>query len=461
MHKGIQIRAMVYLFVSTMSLQAQAGHLQSKCVLAEASNEIVGQNVDKLLPIASVSKLFTTLWSVSAKGVDSKFVTRFYVTAAGSDTFDVHLQGAWDPYFSEQSWHYLISQLNKLNVFKIRNLTFDENFKFYFNPYGKQAIPGQHGFFNPVDSQRRLTDPSPELVKSILSNKKQWLVNYNKTFARYPGELVQKPRLAVQSIEFLPSSKFPAPLKVTGYIRSAELTTQLKMMNWNSNNHAANMFFYSLGGKPKFDKFMTENLKLKVNEFEFYNGSGNNNNFDGGAGVYNSATCSAVVRTIRALKQSLEKQKHSLEDVVAVAGADKGATVQRYSLNVHVNDAVIAKSGTITSNVALAGMVNTVKGKFYFAFNFATGALPKMRKPTAARVAAAMRAEWSKTRAQIGAELGKLVASLGGAKSIGYKAKSFELESFEDSDESISQADLDKQILAVDESNTGDVPNLL
>ena len=111
MHKGIQIRAMVYLFVSTMSLQAQAGHLQSKCVLAEASNEIVGQNVDKLLPIASVSKLFTTLWSVSAKGVDSKFVTRFYVTAAGSDTFDVHLQGAWDPYFSEQSWQMDIKSI--------------------------------------------------------------------------------------------------------------------------------------------------------------------------------------------------------------------------------------------------------------------------------------------------------------------------------------------------------------
>lgn len=455
----LKTKASLFLLMIAFSFQGNAGRLQSKCVMAENSSEITGKNIDQRLPIASVSKLFTSLWSVSKKGVDSKFVTKFYVTPAGSDTFDVHLEGSWDPYFSEQSLHYLISQLNKMHVFKIRTLTFDESFKFYFNSNGKQRIPGSPGIFNPVDSQRRLTDPSPELVKKILSNKKQWLLNYNKTLAKYPDELIKRPRMAIQRIDFLPSSRFTTPLKISGYIRSADLTTQLKMMNWNSNNHAANMFFQSLGGKEKFDRFMTHVMKFNSQDFNFYNGSGNNANFEVGAGAYNSASCAAVVKTVKALKKSLEMQKRSLEDVVAVAGADKGATVQRYAANVHMNDAVIAKSGTITSNISLAGMISTKKGNYFFAFNFATQGLPRMKKPTAARIAAAMRAEWSKTRSQIGVELGKLVASLGGAKSIGYNAKSFELESFEDSDSEVvpDEANLENQITAVENTNSNGI----
>ncbi len=455
------MKAVLFVIVGVMSLNCHAGRLQAKCLLAEKSDEVTGQNENQRLPIASVSKIFTSLWAVSSRKIDSNYETKFYVTPAGSDTFDVHIAGAMDPYFSEQSLHYLISQLNKLNVFKIRNLTFDENFKFYFNPNGRNTIPGARGTLNVVDSQRPIADPSPELVKRILSNKKLWLLNYNKTLAKYPDELVKKPKLYLQTLDYLPSSQFPSIRKATDKIKSADLITQLKMMNWNSNNHAANMFFLSLGSKIAFDKFMTERLKFTSKDYDFHNGSGNNENFNGGAGVYNSATCATVVKAVKLLKYKLEEKKQNLEDVLAVAGADQGATIQRYSLNVHSGDAVIAKSGTISSNVALAGMISTAKGKYFFAYNFATSPLPKMRNPTRARIEAAMRAEWTKTRAQIGVELGKLVASLGGAKSIGYKAKAFKLESFEDTeDEQISESEIDKQIIAAD-AGSDELPNVL
>lgn len=454
MRRLFEMKKALFLVASATSINSFAGHLAAKCVMNEKSAVITGQNIDQRLPIASVSKLFTSLFAVATKGVDSRFATLFYVIPAGTDTFDVHIQGSLDPYFSEQSLHYLISQLNKLNVFKIRNLTFDENFKFYYNTNGRQIIPGVRGAFNPVDSQRKLTDPAPELVKKILANKKQWLQNYNKTLAKYPDDLVKKPRLAVQSVDFMPAARFTSPLKPSGYIRSADLATQLKMMNWNSNNHAANMIFESLGAKSKFDKFFTEKLNFKTSEFQFFNGSGNNDTFDGTDGTYNSASCSAIIRTVKALKQSLASQKHDLEDVVAVVGADRGATVQRYSANVGINDGVVAKSGTIQSNVVLAGMINTKKGNYFFAFNFATAGLPRMKHPSASRIASAMRAEWSRTRSQIGAELGILVKSLGGATSLGYKTRPFELDSFEGDDtEAVPEGNIKLEMEAVGESD--------
>ena len=453
MHDVLNSKSILFCLALTISINCFAGKLQSRCLLEEKSSEVTGENVNKRLPIASVSKVFTSLWAIATKGVESRYTTAFYVSLVADDIFDVHIQGALDPYFSEQSWHYFISQLNKLGVYKIRNLTFDENFKFYFNVNGRQFIPGIPGIFNPVDSQRKVTDPSPELVKRILlgNKRKQWLANYNSTLAKYPEDLVKKPRLAVQSVDFRLSTSFPAPLKPSGFIRSAELTTQLKMMNWNSNNHAANTIFQSLGGKAKFDKFLSTNMKFKPEEVDFHNGSGNNENFGPGQGLYNSASCSAIVRTVRALKKSLASQKHDLEDVMAVVGADKGATVARYSLNVGINDGVIAKSGTILSNVTLAGMISTKKGNYFFAYNFATAPLPRMKKPTAARIAAAARNEWARTRGQIGVELGKLVKSLGGAQAIGYKARPFQLESFEDDvNEAVSEADIQKGLLAAD-----------
>lgn len=431
---GRRFSLLLSFLICSAALQAHAGKLASLCVLPENSKEIKGFNVDKRLPLASVSKLITSLWATTAKGADSRFTTLFYVApVAGTDAYDVHLKGSLDPYFTEQSLHFLVSRLNQLNVFKIRNLTFDENFKFYFNVNGKQRIPQTKGLFNPVDSQRRLTDPSPELVKIILSDKSQWLKNYNKTLAIYKNDFVHNPKLAIQSIDYLPSAQFK-PIKPSGFIRSVELVNQLKMMNWNSNNHAANMIFQSLGGKEKFDKWIANDLKLNPQDINFVNGSGNNNTFDGTAGVYNSATCGAIVRSIKALKKSLEVQKRNLEDAVAVVGADHGATVSRYEKNIGINDGVIAKTGTINSNVALAGMISTKKGNFFFSINVATGGIGKLKRPSKSRVEAAVRGEWNRSRNLIGVELNKIVKSLGGATSINYKSRGFELESFEDDD---------------------------
>lgn len=412
-------------------LSAAAGQIVSYCYAAENNPEVRGVNINQKLPIASVSKLVTSLWAATAKGADYKFATLYYVMPVGDGVFDVHIKGALDPYFNEQTLHLLVSKLNELKVYKIRNFTFDENFKFYFNPNGKQVIPGQRGVFNPVDSQRPIEAPTPELVEKILSNRRQWLLNYNKTVQASNIEMVKNPKLSIGSIKYARSEQIVSGKQVTGFIRSTELVNQLKMMNWNSNNHAANTLFNALGGKKAFDNYIYNKIKMKPEEIEFINGSGNNEDFDGGAGKYNEASCQAMVRLMKGLKKGLEVQKYKFEDVVAVVGADRGATVSRYAGNVGSMDGVVAKSGTVVPHVALAGMIHTAKGNYFFMYNYKT-TFPRLRKPSRAAMQRAMMAEWSRGRSAIGVELGKLVRAVGGAVSLDYKARSFELESFED-----------------------------
>ena len=428
--KSIQL--LIYSSVLGLSLSAKAGQIVSYCYAAENNPEVRGVNINQMLPIASVSKLVTSLWAATAKGADYKFATLYYVIPVGGDVYDVHIKGALDPYFNEQTLHLLVSKLNELKVFKIRNFTFDENFKFYFNPNGKQIIPGQSGVFNPVDSQRPIEAPSPELVEKILSNRRQWLLNYNKTVQTSGIEMVKSPRLSIGSVKFATSESVVVGKQATGFIRSTELVNQLKMMNWNSNNHAANTLFNGLGGKKAFDNYIYNKIKMKPSEIDFINGSGNNEDFDGGSGKYNQASCQAVVRLMKGLKKGLEVQKYKFEDVVAVIGADRGATVARYAGNVGIMDGVAAKSGTVVPNVTLAGMIHTAKGNYYFMYNYKT-TFPKLRRGAGrGAMQRAMMAEWSRGRNAIGVELAKLVRAVGGAASLDYKARSFELDSFED-----------------------------
>lgn len=416
--------------------QAFAGKIVSYCYAAENNPEVRGVNINEKLPIASVSKLVTSLWASTTKGANYKFATLYYVIPVGGEIYDVHIKGALDPYFNEQTLHLLISKLNELKVYKIRNFTFDENFKFYFNPNGRQIVPGERGVFNPVDSQRPMDAPSPQVVEKILSNRKQWLLNYNKTLKSSTVEMVKNPRLAIDKIKFARSEDIVSGKKATGFIRSTELVNQLKMMNWNSNNHAANTFFNGLGGKKAFDDYIYKKIKMKPDEIEFVNGSGNNEDFSDGPGKYNQASCQAIVRLMKGLKKGLEVQKYKFEDVVAVVGADRGATVARYAGNIGIMDGAAAKSGTVVPNVALAGMIHTVKGNFFFMYNYKT-TFPRLRKPSRRAIQRAIMAEWTRGRNAIGIELAKLVKATGGAISLDYKARNFELESFEDDENDI------------------------
>ncbi len=421
------------IFVSFISLDAMSARLKSYCTMPEDQNSFIGQNIDERLPIASVSKLFTSLLAVTHNSVHRKIYTQFYYTQVGHQLFDVHIKGAHEPYFGRESIHWLIAKLNEAGVFKIRNLSFDENFKYYHDP--DQMIRIGRKILNPVSGKDQIDAPSPEDVRSELLQNSEVLKNYNLSVKDallngvvLPKKIIFKP----SNIKIIFSKDFQSLSNTKkGYVASADLLHMLKLMNWNSNNHAANQILQLSGGITAFNQFFYEQLGFSEKDVRFINGSGQNANLDGNGRDYNEATCSMVVRTVRALKKSLEAQDVKLQDAMSVVGGDIGSTVSGKTYNNHfTNLSVVAKTGTIGTNITLAGMISAKTGHHFFFFNVEVNPAPKNAKNKSAWI----NAEANRARNLISTKLVLLIKKLGGPDQLEYKPNYFNLESFEDKD---------------------------
>lgn len=424
----MKLNCILWLGLSFYSSVGFSARLASYCVLEENSKEIKGQNVDERMPLASVSKLFTTFLAVNSHRIDRKIYTQFYFTQVKSGVYDVHIQGAHEPYFGRQSLHWLIAKLNEAGVNNIRHLTFDENFKYYHDTDKVNRVGGR--WVNPVSGKSALEAPSPEQVRLQLMQN----ADVHKLYAKSVQEALQggvqlpkKISFRPEKISFLPSSEFTQnPQMKKGYVVSADLLHMLKLMNWNSNNHAANQIFQFSGGVKAFNELFYTKLKLAERDVHFVNGSGQNANLKGDGREYNEATCATVVKTVRALKQALEAQNANLQDALAVVGGDMGSTVggKTYT-NALTKMSVIAKTGTVGTNVTLAGMASTQTGNHFFFFNVEVGSNRKA----------------ARARAIILAQLNQQIKKWGGPKPIAYQPKYFDLKNFEELDETEEYAE--------------------
>jgi hypothetical protein len=108
-----------------------------------------------------------------------------------------------------------------------------------------------------------------------------------------------------------------------------------------------------------------------------------------------------------AMQNQLQIHEMQMEDILALAGedskADEASSTTKYYNNDLTQDAVAAKTGTVTPAVTLAGVAHTQQGDVYFYFN-------KGR---------------SGTRALIQTALVKMIQLFGGPKKIAYDAPEF------------------------------------
>lgn len=416
-----------------------SARLASYCTLEEGGKEVKGLKTEERMPLASVSKVFTTFLAVNNSVLNRKIYTQFYYSLVSKGVYDVHIRGGHEPYFGRQNMHWLIAKLNEAGVTQIRNLTFDENFKYYhdtdkMNRVGRKRL-------NPVSGKDEMNAPSPEDVRAMLMQNAEVVKFYDKSAKEALENGVQLPKKIVfrpAKISFIASDKFlqSASMK-KGYVASADLLHMIKLMNWNSNNHAANQIFQISGGLQAFNSLFYQRLGLTERDVLFVNGSGQNANLTGDGREYNEATCSTVVKTVRALKQALEAQKAKLQDALAVVGGDMGSTVggKTYT-NPLTKLSVIAKTGTVGTNITLAGMISSQTGNHFFFFNVEVNSAPSKMK----NKGAFMNREAARARNIISAELNKLIKKLGGPKPIEYQPKYFDLKNFEDVDENGEEA---------------------
>ena len=290
----------------------------------------VSQISDDKYPIASVSKIFTALMAATKfQLAKAPFATQFFVTETSKGHFNVHIKGSNDPYFNRYKMHQAISMLNKLGVSEVDVLTFDENVKFLSDTDSKEGFRSGKQVITPLTLKAELDFPPPDVVKPQFQEFWKLTRNYSDTFKAANSvhlkgiAMVNSPKITIKKVEFLFSRDFTNTTARSFYVESQQMGTMLKMMNWNSNNYAANRIFVAAGSHPYFKELFYTNYKNSESMLNFFNGSGQNHNLDGGEErIYNDASCSVVVKAVRALNRNVVNQKKKLSDVMSVVGLD-------------------------------------------------------------------------------------------------------------------------------------------
>ncbi|MFN7453862.1 MAG: D-alanyl-D-alanine carboxypeptidase [Pseudobdellovibrionaceae bacterium] len=360
-------RILGFAITASLSLSAHAAQMKAQCYLESKDRaKVEGLAIDKRFEIASVSKIMTAHWAVATLGADYRYETQIHVTPISTDEVNLHVEGSHDPYFSRFQLQYLVAELNRLGVSKVKSLTFDENFKFLA---ATRVGAVAQGHFRP-------TDPSPERVASNLrvtlnTLEDSYMTLMTKAKDVVGLELPQKIALKVESISFVSKKDAKLGDLTKSYtMKSAPLHALLKEMNRNSNNYSANIIFEGLGGADEYHQFIDARLNTNRKKIRFVNGSGDSLVNSHGVKLYNEATCSTVIQVMFDLKTTLEAQGKHVEDVMAVAGADAEgdgrSTVTALYDNDFTDKALIAKTGTVNPAVTLAGYASTQKGLIYF-----------------------------------------------------------------------------------------------
>lgn len=397
--------------------------LISKCDMDHNMTKINGTNINIKYPIASVAKVFTSLLATTTFDLGTTFSTQVFATPVENGMHDVHIMGSQDPYFNRYKMHMIISRLNEAGIKSIRNLTFDENVKYLHDTdaysgfsvvIGSKTVKNRKGqrvtiplrtHIKPTILKAEMSFPPKELVEAQLKEQRVIMANYPQSYlaAKAAGiELFKAPRFSVKKTAFLAARSFkPAGNSIKLYVSSQDVRTIIKAMNWNSNNFSANRLLVASGGLQKLNDFYYKTLKVSASEFSFVNGSGQNHDLDGSGRLYNEASCSVVIRTIRALNNATQRQGKQITDIMSVMGTDKGSTVGGSAYTrPETRGRVVAKTGTVGTNITLGGVVNGTNGPHYFFYNVA--------------VASSSRKEANRARALINLELAKLTKQVHG-----------------------------------------------
>lgn len=340
--------------------------VNSACEWAPQKN-ISGENINQSFVIASLSKIFTSQWALEKMGPSFQYETVIHLQKNSDESFDIHIQGDGDPTWGREMLHYFVSELDKLGVRKIRLLTFDENFFLSWRAKAKviENIKYYYDFTDLAGAETYI--PTPEdirqsLLRHFLPRTSEYALSFEK--AKLSGiEMTEIFQIAApKKIAFLESNKFSSSGAKTISILSLPLYQIIKLMNITSNNYLADRIYLQLGGESQFRDYLTQSpLSPHEDVVHLKNGSGfpikmGENKF------YNQASCSSILTSLSTMTKTLEPYQLGLESVFPVATSDK-STLDKYQLPA---DVMVAKTGTVSPTIALAGMVLTIDGPLFF-----------------------------------------------------------------------------------------------
>ncbi len=325
------------------------------------NGRLYGENEDKLVTIASVSKVITSLWAIEELGADYQYETKFYLSGK-----KLHIEGSLDPVYSKRKLFFLLAQLNEIGVTELEEISFDDNTRVYTKAEDylgnlltvspARTAANLKDFWN-TPTWNKLKPAYQSYVKSLPSSLKEELNIPDKW-----SDLTLK----VGKVYHRNDMPFP---KAEGYQHlSPPISKYLKFMNIMSNNYIADQVFDKLGGEKGFDAYLekvkSEEETGEVTTMKMYTGSGLNTTRKGGR-VDNKSTCRTVTTLISRLDRILDGGTTTIQEVVAVPGSD-GGTFRKRLTSSRMANTMVAKTGTLYHTSALAGLINSDAGRIPF-----------------------------------------------------------------------------------------------
>ncbi len=366
------------LLALLFSLTSRAGvTLNSQCTKNSVGGLTEGLNINTPYTIASVSKVFTTHWAINRLGPQYRFATKVHIASVGINIFDVHMQGSLFPYFDKDMYQFLVGELNKLGIKQIRNLTYDESFLYSTDVRYNALLAHGNDDQNIIQIMKDLRHDTLTLNSDLAAlNAKALDVEKLKL----PDSL----NLSIRDIHFLSAIDFfPTSDTHSFSLKSSELFRNLKEMNRNSHNFAADKIYKKLSEKENYRDFIeTRLVNVRPDEINLYNGSGyplvlNSNK------VYNEASCAAVLEMMADLRILMLSAGLDFKDVLPVAGKDNSAdgdsSVTKIYGSVQTSGVLIAKTGSVIDTIALAGLIMTENENTFFQTSFKVDANPEDR----------------------------------------------------------------------------------
>ena len=359
---------------------ASAGtFLNTQCTKSESfGGEVQGVNNTKAYTIASVSKVFTTHWAAIRLGPKYRYPTAVHISDLGGGVYNVHLQGSLFPYFDKTMYQFFIGQLNQLGVKRINYLTYDENLIYATNVRTKQTLAHSNDTPTPDEIMKDLRADTSSINVGIAALNAKALALENLVL---PKQL----SISISDIHFLQQRDFRSTAQTAAYyLYSSELYRNLKEMNRNSNNFAADRIFQKLSGNEDHHDFFLKrfNTIITPDEITLYNGSG----YPVYVGLdkrYNESSCNAVVEMMDDLRKSLKLNGLDIKDVLPVAGkdsvADGDSTVTQIYGSEQTAGALIGKTGSVLDTIAFAGLLVTEGENLFFQTSYRVDRTPEDR----------------------------------------------------------------------------------
>lgn len=231
---------------------------QSFC-FESSSGVIQGDRIDAPVIPASVTKVYTTYVALKKFGPDFRFKTRFVLTPTPEGQI-LHISGDQDGYFQVAQIFYVLNELNRDGVSKLKRIVFDDSFYLDFE-------------LEPDAVQKRLTR---------IFNTSTW----DQAMKSDYRDAVRRARaLGLKMEENIPlmsagsvspgNSSLPSEHSFrTWNIPSLPLIHLLKDMNVHSTNRFAKAVFLKIRDPEGFNRTLREDLGASSLEMNFQDGSG-------------------------------------------------------------------------------------------------------------------------------------------------------------------------------------------